>query len=117
MAYCHTDAALSFYTGDQGVYRRDMDYPLFPEDRARLSSFQKSYIDAYAKREGTVEAVNWGVSPVTNTTYATGTTYWASYENGANAASTNAKAIFKNIWISADTWNSPAYRAVWENIY
>ena len=116
--YCHSDDALSYYTGTQGVYRKCMDYPVKEEHRNLLSAFQKSYLDAYASRTYTVEAVNYaGIFPTKSLDYATGTESWASYENGGLTTNRNAQAIFKGVWISDSVWNSSAYKAVWSKIY
>ncbi|MBR2871201.1 MAG: hypothetical protein IKB98_07500, partial [Clostridia bacterium] len=118
MAYLHTDDALSFYSGDQGVYRKSMDYGVKPEDRQRLSAFQKSFMDAYETRCATLEPVQYsGLFPGKSITYADGQTYYASYQNGAHAASTNAKKLFQDQWISADLWASADYRAIWSTLY
>jgi hypothetical protein len=118
MAYLHTDDALSFYTGDQGVYRKSMDYNVKPEDRQRLSAFQKSFMDAYETRCATLEPVQYsGLFPSKSISYANGQTYYSAYENGAYADSTNAKKLFKDQWISADLWASADYRAIWSTLY
>ena len=117
MAYIHTDDALSFYTGDQGVYRGAMDYQVKPEDAQRLSAFQKSYMEAYGTRCATFETASTsGLYPSKFLEYVTGQERWASYENQASGKG-NAKYIVQNAWISADTWASAPYQALWSTIY
>ena len=51
MKFLHTDDALSYYTGSQGVYRCAMSYDVKEEHVANLSDFQKSTLALVATSE------------------------------------------------------------------
>ena len=47
--YINNGRASSYYSGNQGVFRVGMDYPILEEDMGNLSAFQKTTFEAYSK--------------------------------------------------------------------
>ena len=117
MKFIHSDEALSYYTGSQGVYRGAMDYSVQPADMSNLSSFQKSYIEAYASREKTIEPVSYeGLMPA-NTDQVNlggGDKHFTVYQDGAGNPSTNAKNLFLSSQVSSTVWANNA--SVWQKL-
>ena len=107
MQYIHTDDALSFYTGDQGVFRAGMLYDVREKDVANLSGFQKSYLYTYLANDWILEPVTYAglYTNVQNETKIGATSdYYCAWENGAYNALTNAKALFENNRTTANAW-------------
>ena len=105
MKYIHTDEALSFYTGNQGVYRAAMSYDVSDSDIANLSGFQMSSLEMQAKCQRVT-------APVTFKTYNhkirehLKTNAWlSSYESSANNDQYNCRKLFEDGRETKDTQN------------
>ena len=115
MQYIHTDDALSYYTGSQGVYRGGMDYEISSTDYEKLSGFQKSYINSYALRDRTIEPVGYaGISDSNDgqTNVKGSYEYYTVYQGNANNEAYNAWNLFKVTTLSKSDWESA--RPYWE---
>ncbi len=103
MKYIHTDRALSFYTGNQGVYRAAMNYEVSESDIANLSAFQMSSLEMQAKCQRVT-------APVTFKTYnhkigehLKSNGYLSAYESYANNDQYNCRKLFEDGRETKDT--------------
>ena len=84
---------------------------------SNLSSFQKSYIEAYASREKTIEPVSYeGLMPA-NTDQVNlggGDKHFTVYQDGAGNPSTNAKNLFLSSQVSSTVWANNA--SIWQKL-
>ena len=108
LQYIHTDDALSFYTGDQGVYRAGMLYDVKEKDVANLSAFQKSFLNAYMASDNILEPVmysglyvdgGWDVKTPSRLDY------YSEFEDGARDPSNNAKMLFECSRTKKTAWD------------
>ena len=86
-----------------------------PADYDRLSSFQKSFVDSYAKRERTIEPVVYsglGAGMPSEVDIGSGGQYFTIYQGGSNSDFTNAKNLFLRSCGSKADWD--AARPCWE---
>ena len=107
MQYINTDDALSFYTGDQGVYRAAMVYDVKEEDMANLSNFQKSTVHSIGTMRRKVEPValkglhSWGYGEVK---VGGSSGYYSAHEKSAYSATANARHLFEASRTSDTQW-------------
>lgn len=100
--FCHTDEALSFYTGNQGVYRSAMNYDVKEKDMANLSGFQKSSVAAFLTCQHRIAPVkgnfyNHEINKYNKNSF-------DQYQQYANNASLTAAVLFKGSKTSSEGW-------------
>ncbi len=117
MQYIHTDDALSLYTGSQGVYRAGMDYEIKDADYENLSSFQRSWVESYAKRERAIEPVSYEGITDSNSgqvNLGNGYEYYTIYQGGSGVEATNARNLFIRSTMSYNDWM--ACESYWQKL-
>lgn len=96
MQYIHTDKALSFYTGNQGVYRAAMDYKVEDGDIANLSKFQKSSLDMQALCQRVTAPVTYKTYNGKILEHLKSNEHLTKYEDCANNDTYNCRKLFED---------------------